>query len=71
MSFLETIAANVPTVNKVMLTCFLCNTKGLEFYKRIGFEKDEISPEPRKLRFGKVFEPDYVILSKVVGRGDA
>lgn len=67
MSFLETIGMNVPTVKKVMLTCFLANANGLEFYKKIGFEKDEISPEPRKLRFGKVFTPDYMILSKGVG----
>ncbi|PKS09935.1 hypothetical protein jhhlp_004558 [Lomentospora prolificans] len=67
MSFLETIGMNVPTVKKVMLTCFLANADGLEFYKKIGFEKDEISPEPRKLRFGKVFTPDYMILSKGVG----
>lgn len=49
-----------------MLTCFLSNERGLEFYRKLGFEKDAISPEVRKLRFGKEIEPDYVILSKKV-----
>jgi ribosomal protein S18 acetylase RimI-like enzyme len=51
-----------------MLTCFLSNERGLDFYKRLGFERDDISPGPRKLRFGKTFTPDYVILSKAVSR---
>ncbi|KAK8016975.1 N-alpha-acetyltransferase 40 [Apiospora rasikravindrae] len=38
----------------------------LAFYRKRGFEKDEMSPEPRKLRFGKVFVPDYMIMSKGV-----
>ncbi|KAL1835768.1 hypothetical protein VTJ49DRAFT_6098 [Mycothermus thermophilus] len=66
MSFHATIASNLPTVNKVMLTCFLSNTTALEFYRKLGFEKDEISPEPRALRGRKTKEPDYVILSKLV-----
>ena len=66
MSFHSTVAANLPPITKVMLTCFLSNQRGLEFYRRLGFAKDDISPEPRKLRFGKTFTPDYVILSKPV-----
>ncbi|KAI2604314.1 acyl-CoA N-acyltransferase [Hypoxylon fragiforme] len=66
MGFLEDIATNTPPINKVMLTCFLSNERALSFYKNLGFEKDEISPEPRKLRFGKEFVPDYIIMSKVV-----
>ena len=66
MSFHSTVAANLPPITKVMLTCFLSNQRGLEFYRRLGFAKDDISPEPRKLRFGKIFTPDYVILSKPV-----
>jgi N-alpha-acetyltransferase 40 len=66
MSFHTTIAKNIPIITKVMLTCFLSNQHGLKFYRRLGFETDEISPVPRKLRFGKVFNPDYVILSKRV-----
>ncbi|KAI1138301.1 acyl-CoA N-acyltransferase [Hypoxylon sp. FL0543] len=66
MGFLESVAANTPPIGKVMLTCFLSNERALAFYQKSGFEKDEISPEPRKLRFGKEFVPDYVIMSKVV-----
>ncbi|KAI1454575.1 acyl-CoA N-acyltransferase [Annulohypoxylon moriforme] len=68
IGFLEKVAANTPPIEKVMLTCYLSNERALAFYKRVGFEKDEISPEPRKLRFGKMFIPDYVIMSKVVSR---
>ncbi|OTB17237.1 hypothetical protein K445DRAFT_9958 [Daldinia sp. EC12] len=66
MGFLESVAINTPPIEKVMLTCFLSNQKAFAFYKKLGFEKDEISPEPRKLRFGKEFIPDYVIMSKIV-----
>lgn len=66
LEFHERVAANTPPIKKVMLTCFLSNTRALEFYKRRGFEKDEISPRPRKLRYGKEFVPDYLIMSKVV-----
>ncbi|KAH8887459.1 acyl-CoA N-acyltransferase [Thozetella sp. PMI_491] len=69
MSFLVAVAENLPPVEKVMLTCFLANERGLAFYKKLGFEEDEISPQPRKLRFGKMFNPDYVILSKTIARG--
>lgn len=66
MGFHSTVASNLPPITKVMLTCFISNQRGINFYKRLGFEKDDISPEPRKLRYGKVFTPDYVILSKTV-----
>ena len=66
MSFLETVAENIPEVHLIMLTCFLSNKNGLEFYRTLGFEKAPHSPEPRKLRFGKMFTPDYMIMSKEV-----
>ncbi|KAL2268218.1 hypothetical protein VTJ83DRAFT_3064 [Remersonia thermophila] len=66
MSFHTTIAQHLPPINKVMLTCFLSNARGLAFYRKLGFDKDDISPEPRVLRGGKTREPDYVILSKLV-----
>lgn len=68
MGFLFTAAENIPPINKVMLTCFLSNERGLDFYRRLGFTKDETSPGPRRLRYGKIFTPDYVILSKTVSR---
>jgi RimJ/RimL family protein N-acetyltransferase len=66
MGFHENVALHTPTIDKVMLTCFLNNKRGLDFYKKLGFVKDDISPEPRKLRFGKEFIPDYVIMSKKI-----
>ncbi|KAI2615990.1 acyl-CoA N-acyltransferase [Hypoxylon sp. NC1633] len=66
LGFLESVAMNTPPIKKVMLTCFLRNQRALAFYKKSGFEKDKISPVPRKLRFGKEFIPDYIIMSKEV-----
>ena len=71
MGFQESVARNTPTVDKVMLTCFLRNERALAFYRKMGFEKDEISPGPRTLRGGRVFVPDYVIMSKEVLEGSA
>ncbi|KAI1761162.1 acyl-CoA N-acyltransferase [Hypoxylon sp. FL1150] len=68
IGFLESIATNTPPIKKVMLSCFLSNQRALGFYKKSGFEKDEISPKPRKLRFGKEFIPDYMIMSKTIFR---
>lgn len=50
-------------LDKVMLTCFLCNSKALRFYKDHGFVKDACSPEDRKTR-NKIVPVDYVIMSK-------
>ncbi|TRX91454.1 hypothetical protein FHL15_007678 [Xylaria flabelliformis] len=66
MSFLESVAAHTPPIKKVMLTCFLTNRKALAFYKSMGFVQDPISPVPKKLRYGREFIPDYVIMSKSV-----
>lgn len=68
ISFLESVAAHTPPINKVMLTCFLSNQKALAFYKAFGFVEDPISPVPKKLRYGREFVPDFVIMSKVVER---
>lgn len=66
MSFLERIASHTPPVGKIMLTCFLSNQKALAFYRLSGFAEDPISPVPRKLRYGREYVPDYVIMSKAV-----
>ncbi|KAK1753412.1 acyl-CoA N-acyltransferase [Echria macrotheca] len=71
MNFHTTVATNLPPITKVMLTCFLSNRRGLEFYHKLGFQKDDISPRPRRLRFGKVFQPDYVIMSKQIRPDEA
>ncbi|KAL9480027.1 hypothetical protein ACSS6W_004813 [Trichoderma asperelloides] len=69
MNFLITIAENIPSAKKVMLTCFISNTNGLRFYEKIGFTKDGFSPRDRVLRGGKVVRPDYVILSRETAHG--
>lgn len=66
MGFLETVASNVSVIHKVMLTVFTSNTRALDFYRRHGFEVDDISPKRRNLRNGVVKEPDYTIMSKCV-----
>ncbi|KAI3324881.1 acyl-CoA N-acyltransferase [Xylariaceae sp. AK1471] len=66
MSFLESVAAHTPPVRKIMLTCFLSNQQALTFYKTFGFTEDPISPMPKKLRYGREFVPDYIIMSKAV-----
>ena len=58
------MANYIPSVEKVMLTCFLSNAHGLKFYEKMGFSKDAFSPGDRRLRGGKVLTPDYVILSR-------
>lgn len=57
-------------LEKTMLTVFKSNTKAVRFYERCGFEIDEYSPQPRRLRNGTVKEPDYLILSKMLDNDD-
>lgn len=69
LGFQSIIAHNLgPPVSKVMLTCFLSNSRALQFYGSQGFVTDELAPATRRLRGGKVFQPDYTILSKPVAR---
>lgn len=63
IGFLETAATNIQVMEKVMLTVFVSNHRALAFYRRRGFEVDESSPRPRKLRGGVVKNPDYAIMS--------
>ncbi|KAM7191147.1 Acyl-CoA N-acyltransferase [Naviculisporaceae sp. PSN 640] len=70
MGFHAEIAQNLPPITKIMLTVFLANQRALKFYKKLGFEEDPISPGPRKLRFGKIVNPDYMIMSKRVRAND-
>lgn len=51
-------------VEKSMLTVFVENQAALRFYEKLGYSKDDFSPEPRKMRNGTVKEPTYIILSK-------
>jgi len=65
MRILEGIGSKVG-VDKAMLTVFVANQGAVEFYSRLGYEEDEYSPKPRRLRNGVVKKADYVILSKVL-----
>lgn len=51
-------------LEKAMLTVFKSNTTARRFYEKGGYEIDEYSPQPRKLRNGTIKEFDYLILSK-------
>ncbi|KAB5584902.1 acyl-CoA N-acyltransferase [Coniochaeta sp. 2T2.1] len=67
MGYLFTVALNTG-LHKVMLTCFVSNNRALNWYRQLGFQTDAISPQQRTLRSGRVFIPDYVILSKTMSR---
>lgn len=67
MHHLEVVASKIPRTEKVMLTCFLRNQRALKFYEKLGYVKDESSPEERRLRKGSR-AIDYVILSKRIER---
>lgn len=66
MEQLEVVAENIPTIEKLMLTCFVNNERAIRFYQKLGYSKDEYSPLPRQLRDGTKIEAPYVILSKRV-----
>ncbi|KAI8264841.1 hypothetical protein K4K53_000126 [Colletotrichum sp. SAR 10_77] len=68
MDYLVAVAESIPIVEKVMLTCFVANKAARGFYEKLGFARDATSPVERKLRFGKVFVPDYVIMSRKIQR---
>ena len=59
----EEIGRNVG-VGQAMLSVFRSNKISLRFYKKLGYEEDEFSPKPKRLRNGVTKESDYMILSK-------
>jgi ribosomal protein S18 acetylase RimI-like enzyme len=63
MAFVEEIGRRIG-LEKVMLTVFMANEPAVRFYEKLGYVVDEFSPQPRKLRNGRVKEADYLILSK-------
>ncbi|KAI4217445.1 MAG: hypothetical protein LQ351_000040 [Letrouitia transgressa] len=63
VALMEAVGRNTE-MEKSMLTVFVENEGALEFYDKLGYEKDEYSPGPRKLRNGVIKEPTYIILSK-------
>jgi len=68
MKQIHQIGGQIPDVAKIMLTCFVRNRRGIEFYRKLGFVKDEFSPHPKVLRNGTKVYADYVILSKPIAR---
>lgn len=68
MDNMTRVASNIPCMEKVMLTCFVSNQNARAFYDKLGFVVDAYSPQPRKLRGGKVVVPDITIMSKQVVR---
>ena len=68
MDNLEILAAKLPDVTKIMLTVFVVNERAVQFYAKLGYEKDEFSPPPKFLRNGTKIESDYLILSKNITR---
>lgn len=65
MRTVEAIGASVG-VDKSMLTVFRRNASARRWYERLGYGVDEYSPQPKRLRGGRVKEADYVILSKTL-----
>lgn len=53
-------------VEKCMLTVFKANKKAVKWYERCGYTRDDFSPGPRVLRNGRIKEPTYLILSKLL-----
>lgn len=70
MGYLEAIGGKIPDTAKTMLTVFTANARGVRFYEKLGYEKDEYSPPARELRNGTKVEAEYVILSKPISRLD-
>ncbi|RAL05925.1 N-terminal L-serine N(alpha)-acetyltransferase NAT4 [Aspergillus ibericus CBS 121593] len=56
-------------MEKAMLTVFRSNGVAQRLYAALGFETDEYSPRPRRLRNGTVKEPDYRIMSMKLDGG--
>lgn len=63
MGLLEA-AGRKARVEKAMLTVFKRNVDAVGFYKGLGYEEDEYSPRPKKLRNRVVKEADYLIMWK-------
>jgi ribosomal protein S18 acetylase RimI-like enzyme len=58
-------AARECQVDKTMLTVFTANEGARKMYERLGYSKDECSPQDRVMR-SKVVKADYVIMSKML-----
>lgn len=68
MNHVTAVADSIPTLEKTMLTCFVCNDHARCFYENLGFGMDESSPQRKKLRGGRVIEPEYIIMARQTRR---
>lgn len=68
MQVFEAIGARIPTTKKAMLTCFTSNQKGMKFYSKLEYDKEEFTPPPKMLRNGTRVESEYVIFAKDISR---
>jgi ribosomal protein S18 acetylase RimI-like enzyme len=66
MKLAELIAAKA-AMEKLELSVFRRNANAESFYRSLGYETDETSPQPRRIR-GRTIEPDWLVLSKPVTR---
>ncbi|CAL3970014.1 hypothetical protein PZA11_006332 [Diplocarpon coronariae] len=66
MQYLLAIGQRIPETKKLMLTVFTRNERAANFYRKLGFLRDEFSPPPRILRNGTQVDAEYVILSKPI-----
>ncbi|KAF2644331.1 hypothetical protein P280DRAFT_356214, partial [Massarina eburnea CBS 473.64] len=55
--------ADTNHISKTELTVFKSNEVAIKAYKKLGYSRDEASPEDRKVR-GRVIMADYMIMSK-------
>ncbi|KAF1345588.1 acyl-CoA N-acyltransferase, partial [Delphinella strobiligena] len=63
------IVENIGTTSgmeKTMLTVFRRNEQARAMYGKLGYDVDECSPRPRRLRGGVVKGVDYIIMSKAL-----
>lgn len=65
MEILESIGRAVG-VEKSMLTVFTTNEHAQDLYRYLGYDVDDYSPQPKRLRGGKIKQPDYLIMSKTL-----
>lgn len=60
------LSAYFLNIKYTQLTVFSDNEKALSWYKRLGYTYNHGSPLPSTLRNGKVINPEYFILEKLI-----
>jgi ribosomal protein S18 acetylase RimI-like enzyme len=57
--------ASATGMHKLELSVFTRNVAAERFYRSLGYDTDETSPQPRKVR-GRTIKPDWLCLSRLV-----